>query len=247
MSAVAVGLLGALGLVVGSFVWVAARARAYGRPLLAGPACANPACGAPLPSVASLPLLGFGAGRRCRTCGVGQPLGRVVFELAVALYFGIAETRVDHDAERLRAALLFAVPLLLVLLIDVWTRTVHTDVIGVAFGLALVLAGLDGTGAFAPAVVGAVSAVGVFAIFYGVVGVLLQRPRAVPFGLADGYLAAAIGAMVRFPGVIQALLFGVLIAALAALLLGPGRTGRRRTAIGYGPWLCLGALVTLAR
>ena len=66
MSAVAVGLLGALGLVIGSFVWVAARARAYDSRLLAGPTCAHPACDAPLPPVASLQLLGFGAGRRCR-------------------------------------------------------------------------------------------------------------------------------------------------------------------------------------
>lgn len=247
MSAIAVFLVGALGLFVGSAVWVAARARAYDRPLLAGPVCANPACGAPLPLAAWLPLLGSGTARRCRVCGAEQPDGRVVFELAVAIYFALAADRVGDDPERLAAALLFAAPLLILLLIDVWTRVVHTDVIGVAFGLALVLAALDGFSAVAGAVVGAVCAAVVFALFSVVVGVLPRSPRAVPFGMADGYLAAAIGAMVRFPDVIQALFFGVLIAAVAALLLRLGRAGGRRVAIGYGPWLCLGALVTLAR
>lgn len=247
MSAVAVVLVGVLGLFVGSLVWVAARARAYDRPLLGGPMCANPSCGAPLPAIAWLPLLGFGAGRRCRVCGAGQPVGRVVCEVAVALYFALAAGRVGGDAERLAAALLFAVPLLILLLIDLWTRVVHTDVIGVAFGLALVLAALDGVGAFGRAVAGAVVAAAVFALFALILGIAPRLRRAVPFGLADGYLAAAIGAMVRFPGVFQALFVGVLIAAVAALLLRPRLGDSRRIAIGYGPWLCLGALVTLAR
>jgi len=51
--------------------------------------------------------------------------------------------------------------------------------------------------------------------------------------------------MVRFPAVMQALFFGILLAGLASVLLLVTGRASRRDPIAYGPYLCLGALITL--
>jgi leader peptidase (prepilin peptidase)/N-methyltransferase len=62
-------------------------------------------------------------------------------------------------------------------------------------------------------------------------------------GAGDVKLAAAMGAILGYPLVIQGLLWGVLAGGGAALLLlAAGRVGRK-DAIAYGPYLALGGWV----
>ena len=243
MSAAGVALIGVLGLVVGSVVWVIARAA--DRAPLGGPVCANPECGAPLPPVAWLPLLGFGAARRCARCGAAQPRKRALFELATAAYFALAAASFGDDGLRLAATLVFTVPLLLVFLVDWWTRFIHTDVIGVGVVAGLGFALADGGGAFLSALLSALGAVAVFAFFFVLTALIYRNLRVVPFGLGDVYLAAMIGTMARYPAVINALFSGVLLAGLGGVLLLLTRRVGRRDPIPYGPYLCVGALLAL--
>ena len=246
MSALVVIALGLLGLFVGSVVWVLGRARATDRPLLTGPTCANPGCGAPLSPLAWLPLLGFGTVRRCPKCGAHQPVRRVLFEVAVAGYYATAAARADDgDGLELTAVVVFAVPLLAVLLVDWWTGYIHTDVIAVGFVLGLGFAAADGLGSLVSSVGAALVAVALFAVFFALAGALYRSVKVVPIGLGDVYLAAMIGAMVRFPAIIGALFAGILLAALGSILLLATRRAGRRATIPYGPYLCVGALLTL--
>jgi len=234
---------GVLGLVVGAVVWVVSRARATDRPLFAGPACANPECGAALPALAWLPFYGFGTALRCGRCGARQPLHRPLFELAVVGYYAIAAAR--FEGRDLAAVLVFAVPLLVVLLVDWWTRFIHTDVIGLGLLAGFGFAAVDGVRPFLSALGAMVGAVAVFVLFFVVAALIYRNVRVVPFGLGDVYLAAMIGAMTRSSNVVQALFAGILLAGVGSILLLVTRRVGRRDAIPYGPYLCIGALFTL--
>jgi leader peptidase (prepilin peptidase) / N-methyltransferase len=270
-----VAIVAVLGLFVGSAAWVVARNQATHRPLWGPPRCETdlavsfskpktapaettvadreatlpPAgggsCGAPLPASAWLPFWGFLAARRCPTCGTEQSPWRVVAELLTALYFGLAAWRID-DGLHLAAVLVFSVPLIVVFLVDAWTRLIYTNVIyaGTALGLLFALVE-DGFGGLLKTVLAIVAAVAIFAVFYFIAMVLYRNVRVVPFGKGDVYLAAMIASMVRLDGLLRALFLGILLAAAGALLLIATRRVGRRQAMPYGPYLCLGALIAL--
>ena len=252
MNAIVVVVCGILGMFVASLIWVVSRARADRRPTLAGPVCANPECGAALPALGWLPLHGFGTARRCATCGATQPARRITFELVVAAYYALAAAayfalvavRTD-EPEQLAAVAVFTAPLLVILLVDWWTRFIHTDVIGLGLLLGLGFAFDDGFGGFLEAVLSALGAVAVFGLFFVLAAVIYRNLRVVPFGLGDVYLAAMIGAMTRYPAVIQALFAGIFLAGLGSLLLLLTRRAGRRDPIPYGPYLCVGGLLAL--
>ena len=248
MNGVGVVVVGLLGLFVGSAVWAVSQARATERSLLGGVVCTNPACSRRLALWGWLPLLGFGLARRCAGCGAVQPSRRVVFELAVAIYYALATVRLADQPRQLVATLVFAVPLLNVLLVDAWTRFIHTDVIAVGLVLGLLFAVLDGGRALLGAILAALAAAALFGLFFVLATLIYRNVKVVPFGIGDVYLVAMIGTMVRGrEELIQALFTGILLAGLASLVLLATRRVGRRDPIAYGPYLCLGALVTLVQ
>jgi leader peptidase (prepilin peptidase)/N-methyltransferase len=270
-----IAALAVLGLFVGSAVWVLARNQAMRRPLLSGAFCDGPlsvsfspaaassttedatavsvqtassaerGCEVALPVTGWLPWFGFGLAWKCPACGKRQPVWRVVFEGLVAGYYALAAWRQD-DWLSLTSVLVFAVPLLMILLVDLWTRLIYTSVIyaGVLAGLAFALA--DGVNALARSVLGLVAATLIFAGFYLLAIAIYHNTRVIPFGRGDIYLAAMIGAMVRWSEVLGALFYGIAIAGLAAVIILVTRRAGRRQAMPYGPFLCLGALLALA-
>lgn len=246
MNPIGVVAVSLLGLFAGSAIWVVSRARADDRPARMGPVCADSDCGASLGLAGWLPLFGFGTARRCSTCGAVQPVWRVLFEIAVAVYFGIAATRFgDEDRGHFAAVLIFSLPLLIVLLVDAWTRFIHTDVIAVGLIAGLIFALADGTVELLSAIFSAMGAVAVFGFFFVLAAVIYRNIRVVPFGLGDVYLAAMIGAMTRYPAVVQALFAGMLLAGVISIVLLVTRRVGRRDPIPYGPYLCFGALLIL--
>jgi leader peptidase (prepilin peptidase)/N-methyltransferase len=62
-------------------------------------------------------------------------------------------------------------------------------------------------------------------------------------GIGDGKLMILMGAMIGWPGVIQGLFFGVLLAGVVAVVL-LVRSGRAAT-FSYGPYLAAGAALVL--
>jgi leader peptidase (prepilin peptidase) / N-methyltransferase len=168
---------------------------------------------------------------------------RLVFEVTVAGYFGVAAWNLG-TSPALIATLLFAPPLLTILLVDWWTRYIYTGVtiVGAVTGLAVAFA--DGWAALTVSTLAALGAGGIFAGAYWLAGVMFGEGEEVPFGSGDVYLATMIGAMAGFPGVVAALFAGAALAAAAGLLLLVTRRRSRHDIIPYGSFLCLGALLT---
>ena len=66
-------------------------------------------------------------------------------------------------------------------------------------------------------------------------------------GAGDVKLAAALGAVLGWPAVLPALLYGIIAGGVAALLLLLLRRADRKSAFAYGPYLALGAVIVLAQ
>jgi leader peptidase (prepilin peptidase)/N-methyltransferase len=236
-------LFALLGLVVASLCWVIAFAQANRLPLFGGPVCA--ACKQSLPAIAWLPVWGVGTARQCPACAAEQPVRRLVFELVVAAYFAVAAIRTD-DVRQLAAIAVFSVPLLVILLVDWWTRYIYTNIIAAGLLVGFAFAALDGLDALLHALAGAAGGAVIFLGFYVLAAVMYRSSKVVPFGIGDVYLAGMIGAMIgSFLAVIAALFYGIVFAAAGAVLLIALRRAQRRDAIPYGPYLCLGAFVAL--
>jgi leader peptidase (prepilin peptidase)/N-methyltransferase len=167
-----------------------------------------------------------------------------LFELLVAGYFGFAAWQLGWTLE-LAAALVLSAPLLMILLVDLWTRYIYTDMVvaGTVLGLGFALA--DSPRALVVAVLAAAGGAGVFALFFVLAAAIYGGGEAVPLGLGDVYLAAMVGAMTGFPGIVRALFAGIMLAGIVGVVLIATRRAGRHDAFAYGPYLCLGALLTL--
>ncbi|MFL5760725.1 MAG: prepilin peptidase [Thermomicrobiales bacterium] len=233
---------GILGWAAGAAIWIIARAQADKRGFLTGPVC--DACGAALPDTAWVPFYGFGSVSECPSCHARQGFLRPLFELGTAAYFAAAAAVID-DKTRLVAAICFSVPLLIILLVDAWTRFIYTNVIGLGLALGLLFAAADGIWDLGKSIIGILVGLGIFVGFFLLARVLYRSVKVVPFGLGDVYLAAMIGAMVRFPLVLSSLILGIVLAGIAGMALLLAKRASRKQVIPYGPYLCAGALVVI--
>lgn len=231
-----------VGLFVGSAIWTVARNQAARRPLFNVSPCDLEPDDGPMAAWQWLPFHGFG---RARPCGdeTASPW-RVPFELAVAAYYAVATAKID-DRIQLVAALVCAIPLLVILLVDLWTRLIHMNVIAIGIIAGVTFSAFAGFDQLWRSLVAMLAAALVFGGLFFAAALIYRNTKIVPFGLGDVYLAAMIGAIVRLGDVTRALIYGIFLAgATAIVLLATKRIGRRQ-AIAYGPYLCLGALVVL--
>ena len=123
-------LAGVAGLLIASVIWRLARRQANRLPLFAGDASG---------SVTNwLPLWGFGTSRVDGDTSDPRSRWQAVFEVAAAAYFGVLGWRFGFSFDLLMIVC-FSIPLLVIGLVDYWTRLIHTNVImlGVALGLVL--------------------------------------------------------------------------------------------------------------
>lgn len=234
-------LLAVLGLVAGSLVWIVGEGLADDCGRICLPTCA--ACETPLPARAWLPLTTLVGGARCPACGLRQPSSRALCEVLAAAYFALAYWRFGYSTE-LVAVLACSLPLLIVLMIDLWTRYVYTSVViaGALIGFGFALA--NGFGTLLTAALAALGGGLIFAVVFVLARTLYGTAEEDPFGWGDVLLAAMIGAITNYPGVVRALVLGIFLGgAVAAVLL--ARRKRGGDAFAYGACLCGGALLAL--
>jgi leader peptidase (prepilin peptidase)/N-methyltransferase len=213
-------------------------------------------------------------GGRCEHCGARRPLRALVVELSTAFLFpylwiwatGAATTPADA-AVRYLAAVLLALSLLLITVIDIEHRLILWVVIwptalalvviaalrslSARAGLGLVLTGNDLVKTLLGGLAGYGFTLGIFLlaeVYARVVRVVRGQPLdEVAFGGGDVNLAGVVGLAVGWPGVLLALTIAVLAGGLFSLAYILAQLLRRRytphSAVPYGPFLVFGALV----
>jgi leader peptidase (prepilin peptidase)/N-methyltransferase len=203
-------------------------------------------CGRPLAWWQLLPLLGWLAqGGRGRCCGRRLhwifPLVEIVTGAALVLLYA----RYGPSAPFFYLAFVAAV-LIVTGAIDWLHRFIYTFVILGGALVATVAAPFVSRHSLANALVGALVAGFVFAIFFALARVMYPA-KAAPFGLGDVYLAIFIGAAVGVGNLMPAIFYGMLLAGIFSVaLIALRRAGRRMPEyISYGTFLCVGALVYL--
>lgn len=193
----------------------------------------------------TLPWYFFRAGHLCPHCGERRPWRAPAVEAAMIALFLSVTLRFAGRPWLVGILWLYAAFLLTVLVIDYEHHLVLNVMLApaavVALGLSLLSLAVPLPIVPAPlnALLGGLLGLGLFFLF-----ALLSRGT---LGAGDVKLAGVIGLMVGFPQAVAALLQGVLLAGLAAILLLVTRRAGRKSYMAYAPYLCLAALVALLR
>jgi len=217
------------------------------------PRCAH--CGGPRQAAARSGILAWALGRRsCPFCGREMGLRPPLVEL-VAAVGGALIYRYDPAPQEFWPAMAVFAIYGLIVVIDVEHRLILHVVTVPAAILLGAIGSLDPNRGLARTLLGGAAGFGILLGLYLLGGLFAQgmarlRGRTldeVALGFGDVTLSAVIGLTLGWPGVVAALLLGVLAAGLfssAFLLI---MLARRRyvafTPIPYGPFLVLGALL----
>ncbi len=231
----AITFAGVLGAIVGSFLNVVSY-RLPRHESLISPASHCPKCGTPVKPYDNIPILSWLLLRgRCRSCAAPISLRYPLVEvLTAALCVGAVLAHTSASGVALSVALiLLVVP---AALIDLEHRIIpnRLTALGAVLALAIGLA-LDPAGEPERLIAGA-----------GAGGLLLLAALAYPggMGMGDVKLAGVMGLFLGravAPAILVALLAGVLVGVM--IIAEKGASQGRKTAVPFGPFLALGALV----
>lgn len=232
---IAVAALG--GLLVGSFLNVVIARLPEGESLMR-PGSRCPQCGHPVRPYDNVPVLSWLWLRgRCRDCGepisVRYPLVEALTGVLCALV--VVAKGADEDAWLGIALVLTLVP---ITFIDLDHRIIPNRIVGPSAVVALVILALTDVDALPDHLIAAVAAGGFFLL------AALAYPRGM--GMGDVKLAALLGLYLGSsvaPALLAAMLSGTLVGG--AIIARKGVAEGRKTAVPFGPFLALGALVGL--
>lgn len=141
------------------------------------------------------------------------------------------------------ATALFSLELVLMLLIDLRHRLVYPLPVLVATLSGLALNPLTGLASVWSSLLAMVIAAAAFVLLW-LVGRVVMRVNAL--GAGDIYLAGMIGAMVGLTHLATALIWGIVLSGVLAVVMLVSRRSGKSDYLPYGPGLCLGALLILA-
>lgn len=235
---------GALGLLVGSFLNVVVHRVPRGESLLR-PASRCPGCGHPVRPRDNVPVLGWLLLRgRCRDCGTGIGARYPAVELLTALVFAVLTLRIGPGWS-LPAFLYLGAAGVALAAIDIDTRRLPDAIVlpSYAVGAALLVPAAAAGGAWPHYGRALLAALALFAFY---LALALVYPAGMGFG--DVKLAGLLGLYLGWLGwgeLLVGAFLGFLLGALAGggLMLAGRATGK--TAIPYGPFMLLGALVAV--
>ena len=232
---IAVAALG--GLLVGSFLNVVIARLPEGESLM-HPGSRCPHCGHPVRPYDNVPVMSWLWLRgRCRDCGepisARYPLVEALTGVLCALV--VVAKGADEDAWLGIALVLTLVP---VTFIDLDHRIIPNRIVGPSAVVALVILALTDVYALPDHLIAAVAAGGFFLL------AALAYPRGM--GMGDVKLAALLGLYLGSsvaPALLAAMLSGTIVGG--AIIARKGVAEGRKTAVPFGPFLALGALVGL--
>ena len=230
-------LAAAVGAIFGSFLNVVAYRLPRGESL-SRPRSRCPQCQTPIKPYDNVPVLSWLALRgRCRSCRAPIPARYPLVEAMTGLLCAgvVLAKGPDEDALLGLALVLLLVP---ITLIDLDHRIIPNKLTLLGAVVAPVLVALTAPDALLEHLIAAVAAGGFFLL------AALAYPRGM--GMGDVKLAAVLGLFLGRavgPAVFVALVAGTLIGA--AVIARKGAQEGRKTAVPFGPFLALGAVVAL--
>jgi prepilin signal peptidase PulO-like enzyme (type II secretory pathway) len=194
-------------------------------------------CHAPRPFIAWSALIAYLTGNQaCPSCGRSIGLRSLLVELITPILFVLLVQRYPLSIYLVFVCLYTAV-LVLLTVTDLEHRLIQHVVILPAILLAIVGSFLTPNFGWRQAIFG--GALG-FIVFY--LFALIARGG---LGEGDVTLAAFLGLIIAFPNIIIALVYGILLAGLASVILLVIRRATLKTFIPYGPFLMLSGWATL--
>lgn len=230
------------GLLIGSFLTVVIE-RVPDRRSIVTPGSTCDSCGRDLTPLDLVPVVSWVVLRgRCRGCSAPIGIAPVLVELATATVFVLLGWQIDWRLA-LPGFLVLGAALVALTAIDLRLQRLPREIVYVAFGLGVPWLVADALVEGEPErvvtlVLGAVIALGVFVLIYvGARG---------GFGEGDVRLAPLLGAYLGWfdlwhvaVGLFLGFVFGALVGVVG---MATGRAGRK-TALPFGPFMALGALV----
>jgi len=214
-----------------------------------------PACTAPRSLVAWSGILAYiSRSWYCPYCRTPR-LWRALWVELAAILGSIAIWHWSISSFSFAAAVIIGGIYLLIVVIDLEHRLILHVVTFPSMGIIFILSALDPRMGWKRALVGAALGFIVFLLLYLLGGLFAKWVSArrdepldeVPFGFGDVTLATLIGITVGFPGVIEALLRGMIYGGIFSILFILYMVVRKRYSafipIPYGPFLVMGAMV----
>jgi leader peptidase (prepilin peptidase)/N-methyltransferase len=230
-----------IGLVVGGIVNLLADVLPDRRKKISTPTC--PACGQPRSALQSLAVVAFLLGKRkCPSCGRPIAVRNVVVEIGLAVLFALLYGYYA-DLVKLILASFFTAVLVLVSVTDLEHRLIPDRAILPAIVVAAATSWLwFWRDYWYVAFIGGVIAYSFFWLAVVLGDRFLGRGA---MGWGDVKLAAFVGLITGFPGIITALVLTIIAGGVISLFLLLTRLVNLRSGIPYGPFLCIGGFITM--
>jgi leader peptidase (prepilin peptidase)/N-methyltransferase len=233
-----------LGMIVASFLNVCCD-RLPVKQSLVYPPSHCPACSRRLAARDLIPVFSYLVLRgRCRYCKAPIPKRVLWVEIATAALFGLAFWQYGLSIE-LPIVLFYISIFMVILVMDLEHGLILNKIVYPALVIALLLSIFFTI--FLPQV-GLVPHIGWAAVGGGigfVVFLLIAIVSRGGMGFGDVKLAALVGLATGFPLVVVALIMGMILGGLAAVILLGFKIKKRREAMPFGPFLAVAAIVTL--
>jgi len=233
-----------LGMVVASFLNVCADRLPAGQSIVYPPSHC-PACSHRLAVKDLIPIFSYLWLRgRCRYCGAPIPRRVLWVEIATAALFGLAYWWYGPGIE-LPIALFYISLFMVVIVIDLEQGLILNKIVYPAMVVALLLSVfftifLPNVG-IVPHIAQAAIGGGIGLIVFFLIAIVSRGGM----GFGDVKLAALIGLATGWPLVVVALLMGIILGGLAAVVLLVSGVKKRREAMPFGPFLAVAAIATL--
>ena len=244
MEALLIILFALLGLAIGSFLNVCIDRLPAGRSLVHPPSYCD-TCQQRLSARDLIPVFSYLWLRgRCRYCQARIPRRVFWVEVGTGLLFAFLYWHYGLTAEFAVAAFYCCI-FIVIMVIDMEHKLILNKVVYPASIVALVISiFLPVSGIVLPPWPAAVNG-----LIAGAIGFVLLLIIALVFrggmGFGDVKMAALIGLVTGFPGVFVALLGGIVLGGLVAVLLLLLKIKKRKDPIPFGPFLAVATIVTL--
>ena len=230
-----------IGLVVGGVVNLLADVLPDRRKKVSVPTC--PACGQPRSVIQSLGVIAFLLGKRqCPSCGRPIALRNPSVELALAALFALLYNVYSDQLVKLVLASFFTSVLLLVTVTDLEHRLIPNRAIKPAIVIAALVSPLWFGPGWYLALIGGAIGYGFFWLAVQLGDRFLGRGA---MGWGDVKLAAFVGLITGFPGIITALVITIIAGGVISLFLLVTRIVNLKSGIPYGPFICVGGFITM--